>query len=187
MDIKVAIFDDKIEITSPGKLPPTIDFSDMLSGQSSIRNKVLAPIFKRLGIIEQWGNGLKLIAEELKEYPEIGFDWKEPGMSFRVIFFKLHQEIKSIENRREETDKITRKKTDKITRKKTRKKTGEKTGEKILSQIKSNPKITIRELQSNTGFSRQGIYWNISKLKQEGRIERVGPDKGGYWKVLDKN
>jgi len=115
MDIKVAIFDDKIEITSPGKLPPTIDFSDMLSGQSSIRNKVLAPIFKRLGIIEQWGNGLKLIAEELKEFPEIGFDWKEPGMSFRVIFFKLHQEIKSIENSREETGKITRKKTDKIT------------------------------------------------------------------------
>jgi predicted HTH transcriptional regulator len=94
MDIKVAVFDNKIEITSPGKLPPTIDFSDMQSGQSSIRNKILAPIFKRLGIIEQWGNGLKLIADELNKYPEIGLEWKEPGMSFRVIFFKLHPEMK---------------------------------------------------------------------------------------------
>ncbi len=169
MDIKVAIFDDKIEITSPGKLPPTIDFTDMLSGQSNIRNKILAPIFKRLGIIEQWGNGLKLIADELKKYPEIGFDWKEPGMSFRVIFFKLHPESKTREKPRE----------------KTREKTKEKTGEKILRQIKSNPKITLKELQRNTGLSRQGIEWNISKLKQEGRIERIGPDKGGYWKVLD--
>jgi predicted HTH transcriptional regulator len=157
MDIKVAIFDDKIEITSPGKLPPTIDFTDMLSGQSNIRNKILAPIFKRLGIIEQWGNGLKLIADELKKYPEIGFDWKEPGMSFRVIFFNLHPESK----------------------------TREKTVEEILSQLKKNPKITLRELQNNTGLSRRGIEWNISKLKQEGRIERIGPDKGGYWKVLD--
>jgi predicted HTH transcriptional regulator len=30
-------------------------YSDMDSGQSDIRNKILAPVFKRLGIIEQWG------------------------------------------------------------------------------------------------------------------------------------
>ena len=71
-DIKIAIFDDKIEITSPGKLMPSIDFDDMDSGQSDIRNRILAPVFKRIGIIEQWGNGLKLFAEELKAYPEIG-------------------------------------------------------------------------------------------------------------------
>jgi len=85
-DIKIAIFDDKIEITSPGKLMPSIDFSDMESGQSDIRNKILAPVFKRLGIIEQWGNGLKLIKEELQAYPEVKLSWKEPGIAFRVTF-----------------------------------------------------------------------------------------------------
>ena len=85
-DIKIAVFDDKIEITSPGKLMPTIDFSDMESGQSDIRNKILAPVFKRLGIIEQWGNGLRLIARELQHYPEIGLSWKEPGIAFRITF-----------------------------------------------------------------------------------------------------
>lgn len=50
---------------------PTVDYDDMDSGQSDIRNKTLAPVFKRLGIIEQWGNGLQLIAEELQAYPEI--------------------------------------------------------------------------------------------------------------------
>jgi ATP-dependent DNA helicase RecG len=85
-DIKIAIFDDKIEITSPGKLMPSVDFSDMESGQSDIRNKTLAPVFKRLGIIEQWGNGLKLIKEELQTYPEIELSWKEPGIAFRVSF-----------------------------------------------------------------------------------------------------
>ncbi|MDT8432970.1 MAG: ATP-binding protein, partial [Bacteroidales bacterium] len=78
-DIKIAVFDDKIEITSPGKLMPSVDFNDMESGQSDIRNKVLEPVFKRLGIIEQSGNGLKRIKEELQAYPEIALSWKEPG------------------------------------------------------------------------------------------------------------
>ncbi|SFE96198.1 RNA-binding domain-containing protein [Thermophagus xiamenensis] len=88
MDIKIAIFDDKIEISSPGKLLPSIDFNDMEAGQSDIRNRTLAPVFKLLGIIEQWGNGLRLIHEELKRYPEIDFLWNEHGMMFRVSLIK---------------------------------------------------------------------------------------------------
>ena len=87
-DIKIAIFDDKIEITSPGKLLPTIDFDEMEAGQSDIRNKTLAPVFKKLGIIEQWGNGLRLIYDELKNYPDIDFVWSEPGLAFRASFIK---------------------------------------------------------------------------------------------------
>ena len=87
-DIKIAVFDDKIEITSPGKLLPTVDFDEMEAGQSDIRNKTLAPVFKKLGIIEQWGNGLKLIFDELKNYPDIDFVWSEPGLAFRVSFIK---------------------------------------------------------------------------------------------------
>jgi predicted HTH transcriptional regulator len=89
-DIKLAVFDDKIEITSPGKLMPTIDFNDMEAGQSDIRNKTLAPVFKKLGIIEQWGNGLRLIAEELRKYPEVKMEWSEPGFAFRVSFKKIN-------------------------------------------------------------------------------------------------
>jgi len=88
-DIKLAIYDDMIEITSPGLLPPSIDYSAMESRQSDARNKVIAPVFKRLGIIDQWGNGLKLIADELKKYPQIDFQWKEVGLSFQVQFIKL--------------------------------------------------------------------------------------------------
>ena len=71
---------------------PLVDFSDMESGQSDIRNKVLAQVFKRLGIIEQWGNGLKLIKEELQAYPEIELSWKEPGIAFRVTFTNKNNE-----------------------------------------------------------------------------------------------
>ena len=87
-DIKVAIYDDMVEVTSPGLLPPSIDYNAMEDRQSDARNRVIAPVFKLLGIIDQWGNGLKLIADELKTYPEIEFRWKEAGLSFQVQFIK---------------------------------------------------------------------------------------------------
>ena len=85
-DIKIAVYDDMVEVTSPGLLPPSIDYSAMESRQSDAKNKVIAPVFKKLGIIDQWGNGLKLIADELKNYPDIVFQWKEVGLSFQVQF-----------------------------------------------------------------------------------------------------
>ena len=88
-DVKVAVYDDMIEITSPGLLPPSIDYAAMESRQSDARNKLIAPIFKRMGMIDQWGNGLKLIAEELKAYPQIALQWKEVGLSFQVQFVRL--------------------------------------------------------------------------------------------------
>ncbi len=87
-DIKVAIYDDMVEITSPGLLPPSIDYAAMGNRQSDARNRVIAPVFKRLGIIDQWGNGLKLVADEMKNYPEIEFRWQEVGLSFQVQFVK---------------------------------------------------------------------------------------------------
>jgi len=87
-DIKVAIYDDMVEITSPGLLPASIDFNAMEARQSDIRNKVLAPVFKKMGIIDQWGNGLKIISDELKNYPEIEFNWFELGLQFQVQFIK---------------------------------------------------------------------------------------------------
>ena len=59
----------------------------------------------------------------------------------------------------------------------------EKTVEKIILRIKENPSVSTKELEAITGLTRRGVEWNIKKLKEEGRIRRVGPDKGGHWEV----
>ena len=69
---------------------------------------------------------------------------------------------------------------------KTVEKAGEVTVEEILSQINVNPNITAKELQNITGLSRRGVEWKLAKLKQEGKIERIGSRKGGYWIVIEK-
>ena len=74
-DIKVGIYDDIVNVVSPGGFPSTITQEDILEGRSEIRNKVIARVFKELNYIEQWGSGIRRIkssckARGLKE-PEI--------------------------------------------------------------------------------------------------------------------
>lgn len=75
-------------------------------------------------------------------------------------------------------------KTTERVREKTREKTKEKSGEKILAVMKAMPDVTTMELADATGLSIAAINWNIRKLKADGRLRRVGPDKGGHWEVL---
>ena len=62
--------------------------------------------------------------------------------------------------------------------------TVEETVDLILNAMKINPKITSRELQDRTGLTRRGVEYQISNLKREQKIIRVGSTKAGEWKVL---
>ncbi len=63
--INIAMFDDRIEITSPGSLPRGISYDEYLNGGISIlRNRILGNIFLRLKLIERFGTGIRRINEE---------------------------------------------------------------------------------------------------------------------------
>ena len=63
-------------------------------------------------------------------------------------------------------------------------KTVEETVEKILSIIQDNPKVSVKQLEKELDLTRRGIEWSISKLKNEGKLKRIGPDKGGHWEII---
>jgi len=96
-DIKVAIYDDMFEITSPGTLPDSITIQNLGTGQSEIRNRVIAPVFKELKLIEQWGTGFKKIHSLLNDYPELELRLAEPGLSFQVQLVKKDYSLESNE------------------------------------------------------------------------------------------
>jgi ATP-dependent DNA helicase RecG len=56
--------------------------------------------------------------------------------------------------------------------------------QKIVDFIKDNPQITLSELADKLNITRNGIDKNIKKLKEQGILRRVGPDKGGHWEIL---
>ncbi|MDO4982873.1 MAG: ATP-binding protein [Eubacteriales bacterium] len=66
--INIAMFADRIEITSPGGLPDGLSEEDYLSGGISIlRNPIIGSIFYRLHMIENFGTGIRRINETYRE------------------------------------------------------------------------------------------------------------------------
>ena len=68
---------------------------------------------------------------------------------------------------------------------KTRRKTRGKTREKILALIAADSSITIKELANRLEITPKGIEWQIREMKRRGILERIGPARGGYWKIMD--
>lgn len=194
-DVKVAIYDDMVEITSPGLLPPSIDYAAMESRQSDARNKVIAPVFKRLGIIDQWGNGLKLIADELKGYPDIELRWKEVGLSFQLQFVNVNYSWKGdvnvgncvcdggvgygdVGNDVGNVGNHVGNGADDV---------GNETKDSevlLIELIRENPKITTKELADTLKLSKRQCERIIADLKNRGILSRMGTKRTGYWSIL---
>ncbi len=65
-NIQVAVYDDRLEVTSPGKLPMGQTLERMKEGYSQIRNEALAYAFSYMNLIEHWGSGIPRIIGKVK-------------------------------------------------------------------------------------------------------------------------
>lgn len=65
--IQVSVFDDRVEISSPGGLYGGLTEEEMQNGSSRLRNPVLADVFHRMGIVEKWGTGIHRVIEACKD------------------------------------------------------------------------------------------------------------------------
>ena len=65
-NIQIAIYDNRLEITSPGKIPMGQTLERMKEGYSQIRNEALAYAFAYMNLIEHWGSGIPRIIGRVK-------------------------------------------------------------------------------------------------------------------------
>ena len=68
---------------------------------------------------------------------------------------------------------------------KTSQKASQKTSQKIIELMQNDPTITIADLALHIGITERAIKMQIEKMKAQGRIRRIGPDKGGRWQVAE--
>ncbi len=50
--------------------------------------------------------------------------------------------------------------------------------------LRAEPELAAREIARRMGISPRAVEKQIAKLRQEGRLRRVSPAKGGHWEVL---
>ena len=187
-DIKVAIYDDMLEITSPGPLPDLLSFKDLGTGRSEIRNRILAPIFKDMKLIEAWGSGIQKMKAELKYYPEIELVLQEVGHAFQVQFVK-----KAIQgtNRYQDDEVGTKSGADlrqgggrvgaesKMNRSQSAARVQPESAKvRILEALASGP-LSKAEISGNLGMEKVTGYLNriVRRVLSEGPIEYTIPDK----------
>ena len=85
--IRIAFFDDRIEIENPGILLPGMTIEDMKQGISKIRNPVIARVFRELDLIEQWGSGVRRMFKEAEDLGLPELQIVEIGMRVRFAVY----------------------------------------------------------------------------------------------------
>ena len=162
--IQVAVFDDRIEVTSPGMLYGSLDIAAIKSGRSETRNRTIARVFDKMRLIESWGTGIRRIIEECADagLPEPKFS--EIGDAFRVEVFR-------------KTSKVGDRASDRASdRTDTHKITDEKIKE--LVEFCSIPR-SREEMQAFTGLVHREYFrkFILNKLLEQGLIKPTIPDK----------
>ena len=159
----VTVYSDRIEIMSRGTLAPKQTLEGFYLGRSIPVNKKLSEIFIQLHISEKSGRGVPKIVET---YGREAFKFEENDIVVTIPFNRVGQVGNNV------GDKVGDKQS-----------TLNQTRQTILSEMRNNPNITKAELSRILGISTTAIDNNISFLKKNGYIERVGSNKTGYWKV----
>ena len=161
-NIQVDIFDDRVEINSPGGLPPVIKKQDF-GKRSFPRNPLLFSLFKSVNLVEKVGSGIERMRHVMKQagLPAPVFEFTN---FFTVTFIRPippqatpqatpQAKLTELEN-------------------------------KIISQIKINPKISRNELAIRLGISSETVKEYLDSLKIKGVLIRVGKTSAGYWTIL---
>ena len=169
--VQVAVYDDRVEITSPGMLYGGLTIEQIKEGGSKIRNRCIAEVFSRMKIIESWGTGIKRMFSSCKEYGIREPELLEIGDSFRVNLYRpsynqVHQSSPKSSLKSSPKDVSV-------------------TQQKILDMIAENPKVTQTAMAEALDITSRAIKKNIKELTERGVVEHVGSSRSGYWQIIE--
>ncbi|MCC8162040.1 MAG: winged helix-turn-helix transcriptional regulator, partial [Lachnospiraceae bacterium] len=186
--VQVELYDDRLEVTSPGMLDTELTIEQMKTGLSRIRNRGIAEVFAYMHMIEGWGSGIPDMFMDAKQYglPEPALE--DRGSDFRVNLYRrtLKTDLFGVVNPKNTGDNENNGGTNGTNHgtNGTNPESATDT-ERLIVFIRANENITQKELAKETGFSLRTVKRMVAELKKTGRIERIGSNRSGKWEVKD--
>ena len=172
--IRLFIFDNRIEIISPGHLPNNLTVEKIRAGNSNIRNPILTSyVAKGLLPYHGLGSGIK---RALEAWPHIDFMDDHEACLFTVTVHRKPAEESELAGDSSLNGQASPKSSPK---------SSPNTENQILRLISEDSSITTEQLGFVLGISKRAVLRQISKLKVQGRLRRVGSARGGHWEVSD--
>ena len=176
-NIQVAIYDDRLEITSPGGLLPGVTIDLMKEGFSKIRNRSLANAFAYMNLVEAWGSGIPKLMQAMKEYGLREPEFIDMEVAFRI---NLYRDTKISLNDTNEPNNDTNKPKNDTNDTKTDLEI------RLAELICKNPEMPQREMKEALNVSIITIKRTLSKMQMEGKVIREGSKRKGKWILADK-
>lgn len=158
----IYVYRDRLEIESFGGIPKTLTKEQFLREKSEPVNKQLFDIFRACNFAGESGHGLPSV---VKVYGEDAY-----------IFSNFYINVVIPFNR--DGFNTTNRKIDS--------KQPESIDKEIIEILKSNGKISRKDLALILNKTEGSIRHHLKKLQEKGIIKHQGPDKGGYWEVIDE-
>ena len=191
--IRIMMFDDRVEIISPGSLPNHLTVEKILAGNTNIRNPIIASYVAR-GILPYWGLGTG-IGRVRAAWPDIDFIDDKDGVQFRVVIHKMMQSSTIVGGEvKHESGEVNTVNGEvnvahggaKAGGGEVKSESGEVSNtlgidEKVYRAVVARSGIKRIELASITGVSVRSVERALSRLAKSGRIEYQGSDKTGGW------
>ncbi|MPN06410.1 hypothetical protein SDC9_153666 [bioreactor metagenome] len=163
--IKVAIYDDILEIVFPGSLPNTLTLEQLkLGGRSEIRNRVLAGVFKRLNYIEQWGSGIErmnALCQDAGLTPPV---LTESGEFLAVVITRPNISVAATDNTTDKWSDTT------------------DNEQKILEYLQAHKSISNQQARELTGLTSDGVLYLLKTLTKNGRIIPAGANRNRVYR-----
>lgn len=169
--VQVAIYDNRLEISSPGGLMPGVTIEKMKEGFSKVRNHGIANAFVYMNLIEQWGSGIPKILTQTKEYglPEVEFIDMENALRvnmYRALPEDGKQAIKTSDKKQAISDNSKRK-TIKV----------RDSRNMFAEYMSQHGASTTAEMAEFSGLSPQRTRAILSKMVDDGIIIAEGSNK----------
>ena len=175
--IQIAVYDDRLEITSPGKLPMGQTIERMKEGYSKIRNEALAYAFSYMNLIEHWGSGIpriigKVKAAGLREPEFIGGD-----VDLRINIYRNQSTANNATN----NAKINANGAENGVNTPTTKE--QEQVKKLLDAIEQDPSATQAYYAEQIGVSKRTVSRIFVSLQEKGILLQTGTKRKSNWVI----
>ena len=180
--IQVAVYDNRVEVTSPGMLFGSLRLEDIREGISMPRNRALVYAFTYMNIMEHWGSGIPRIIRRCRELGLEEPELMEIAGSFRINLFRFLDKTrigKGTEKAQISTDKM-QKSTEKVW------KSMDKLSDnyrKIIQYTEERGVITNKEVRNLLNVKDSRALKILKELVEAGILKKEGKLKGSYYKL----
>ena len=179
--IRVTMYDDRLEILSPGRLPNLVTVDNIRETRFS-RNPQIARVLTEFGLVRELNEGVKRIYADMAEQNLDAPIYTENEQAVTLIL-KNNIEKRNVKDKEDGTDQTTQDPTQ-ATQDPTQAIHNPSTRERILSVIRANPNVTQTQISLEIGFPVNSVKYYIRKMRDEKIIAREGTSQKGKWIIL---